>query len=216
MYGPGVPCARAAVRPSDYSTIKSIYRRNVCGQQCRKHMNREAHAGNPSIFAANVDGSWSDNLITTMRPPGHTVCWSHRKQTYFSNFPFGRACAVFIPVGLVLNTDKTKVMTTEAQPPPFLSTPAGLQIEILDQQSCQQMAWLHVEYVSMPTVNKKRHDVDQHLQAASKAFFCHRAALCDRNVSIGKKLRYFHAVISPVAVFAAGTPNTVQDRPAQL
>ena len=66
------------------------------------------------------------------------------------------------------------------------------------------MAWLHVEYVSMPTVNKKRHDVDQHLQAASKAFFCHRAALCDRNVSIGKKLRYFHAVISPVAVFAAG------------
>ena len=34
-------------------------------------------------------------------------------------------------VGLVLNIDKTKVMTTEAQPPSFLSTPAGLQIEIL-------------------------------------------------------------------------------------
>ena len=33
-------------------------------------------------------------------------------------------------VGLVLNTAKTKVMTTEAQPPSFLSTPAGLQIEI--------------------------------------------------------------------------------------
>ena len=37
-------------------------------------------------------------------------------------------------VGLILNTDKTKVMTTtEAQPPSFLSTPAGLKIEILDQ-----------------------------------------------------------------------------------
>ena len=39
-------------------------------------------------------------------------------------------------VGLILNTDETKVMTTEAQPPSFLSTPAGLNIEILDQKSC--------------------------------------------------------------------------------
>ena len=45
------------------------------------------------------------------------------------------------------------------------------------------------------TVITKRHDVDQHLQAAS---------LCDRNVSLGKRLRYFDAVISPVVVFAAG------------
>ena len=51
---------------------------------------------------------------------------------------------------------------------------------------------------------EKRHDLDQHLQAASKAFLCHRATLCDRNVSLGKRLRYFDAVISPVAVFAAG------------
>ena len=92
-------------------------------------------------------------------------------------------------------------MTTEAQPPSFLSTPAGLQIEILDQQSCHK--W-HGCMLSIPTVIKKRHDVDQHLQAASKAFFCHRATLCDRNVSLGKRLRYFDAVISPVAVFAAG------------
>ena len=92
-------------------------------------------------------------------------------------------------------------MTTEAQPPSFLSTPAGLQIEILDQQSYHK--WLGC-MLSMPTVIKKRHDVDQHLQTASKAFFCHRATLCDGNVSLGKRLRYFDAVISPVAVFAAG------------
>ena len=103
-------------------------------------------------------------------------------------------------VGVVLNTDKTKVMTTEAQPPSFLLTPAGLKIEILNQKSCHK--WLGC-MVSMPTVVKKRHDVDQHVQAASNAFFCHRATLCDRNVSIGKRLRYFDAVISPVAVFAA-------------
>ena len=104
-------------------------------------------------------------------------------------------------VGLVLNTDKTKVMPTEAQPPSLLSTPAGLRIEILDQQSCHK--WLGC-MLSMPTVIKKRHDVDQLLQAASKPFFCHRATLCDRNVSLGKRLRYFDAVISPVAVFVAG------------
>ena len=73
--------------------------------------------------------------------------------------------------------------------------------EIIDQESCH--IWLGC-MLSMPTVIKKRHDVDQHLQAASKAFLCHRAMLCDRNVPIGKRLRYFHAVISPVAVFAAG------------
>ena len=97
--------------------------------------------------------------------------------------------------------NKTKVMTTEAQPPSFLSTPAGLQIEILEQQSCHK--WLGCMWC-MPPVNKKRHDVDQHLQAASKAFFCHRATLYDRNILIGKRLPYFDAVISPVAVSAAG------------
>ena len=77
-------------------------------------------------------------------------------------------------VGLVWNTDKTWVMTTEAQ---LLSTPAGLKMEISDQKSCHK--WLGCMF-SMPTVMKKRHDVDQHLQAASKAFFCHRATLYDR------------------------------------
>ena len=77
----------------------------------------------------------------------------------------------------------------------------GLEIEIFDQQSCHR--WLGC-MLSMPTLNKKRHDFDQHLQAASKAFLCHRATLCDRNVSIGKRFRYFDAVISPVAVFVAG------------
>ena len=41
-------------------------------------------------------------------------------------------------VGFVLNTDKTKVMTTDAQTPSFLSIPTGLKIDILDQKSCRE------------------------------------------------------------------------------
>ena len=59
------------------------------------------------------------------------------------------------------------MMSTEAQPPSFLLIPAGLKIEGLDQKSCRK--WLGC-MVSMPTEVKKQHDVDQHLQAASKAF----------------------------------------------
>ena len=51
---------------------------------------------------------------------------------------------------------------------------------------------------------KEQHDVDQHLQGASKAFLCHRARLSDKGVSMGKILRYFDAVISPVVVFDSG------------
>ena len=51
---------------------------------------------------------------------------------------------------------------------------------------------------------KEQHDVDQHLQGASKAFLCHRARLSDKGVSMGKILQYFDAVISPVVVFDSG------------
>ena len=42
--------------------------------------------------------------------------------------------------GLKLNAAKTKVMTTQAQPPKTLTTRAGLEIEVLDQSSSKK--WL--------------------------------------------------------------------------
>ena len=36
-------------------------------------------------------------------------------------------------VGLKLNASNTKVLTTQAQPPSTLSTPAGLELEVLEQ-----------------------------------------------------------------------------------
>jgi len=46
-------------------------------------------------------------------------------------------------VGFVLNTDKTKVMTTEAPPPSVLSTPAWLKIEMFDQKSCRELSMVN-------------------------------------------------------------------------
>ena len=42
------------------------------------------------------------------------------------------------------------------------------------------------------------------MQAASKAFFANRNMLCDQNVPVKDRLRYFDAVVSPVALFGCG------------
>lgn len=47
-------------------------------------------------------------------------------------------------------------------------------------------------------------DFDFHLQAASRAFFAHKAVLCNRKVSLKHRLRYFHAMVTPVACFGCG------------
>ena len=47
-------------------------------------------------------------------------------------------------------------------------------------------------------------DVDFHIQAACKAFYAHIRILCDRTVSLQHRLRFFDAVVSPVACYAAG------------
>ena len=48
-------------------------------------------------------------------------------RTFWTNF-----CRVYPMLASYGKTNKTEVMTTEAQPPSFLSTPAGLKIEIFD------------------------------------------------------------------------------------
>ncbi|CAE7273372.1 unnamed protein product [Symbiodinium natans] len=47
-------------------------------------------------------------------------------------------------------------------------------------------------------------DIDFHLQAACNAFYANLRVLCDKTVSLQHRLRYFDAVASPVACYAAG------------
>ena len=104
-------------------------------------------------------------------------------------------------VGLQLNAQKTKTLTTQAQPPSQLQTPNGLTISVLDRESSHK--WLGC-MLTTSTVQTTTCDVECRLQAAAKAFNANRWILCDPKVSIAQKIEYFDRVVSPIACFAAG------------
>ena len=104
-------------------------------------------------------------------------------------------------VGLILNPKKTKIITTEAQAQPQLTTPCGLTVEILSGGTTHR--WLGC-LVSDEGSGNTTADVDFHLQSASRAFHANRHILCDRNVSVVDRLKFFDRAISPIACFAAG------------
>ena len=104
-------------------------------------------------------------------------------------------------VGLQLNAEKTKILTSQAQPPARLQTPNGLTISIVDQESSHK--WLGCMLTT--TLEKSTTwDVDHRLQSASRVFNANRWILCDSRIAISKRLEYFDCVISPVACYAAG------------
>ena len=43
-------------------------------------------------------------------------------------------------VGLIFNQDKTKLLTTQAQPPTTITTPGGLSVAVVDRHGCHK--WL--------------------------------------------------------------------------
>ena len=47
-------------------------------------------------------------------------------------------------------------------------------------------------------------DIDYHLQSASRAFFPDKWNFLSRNVSIRNKLKFFDAIVTPIACFGAG------------
>ena len=111
-------------------------------------------------------------------------------------------------VGLILNAAKTVALTTEAQPPETLVTPAGTVIKVIERTSAQK--WLGC-MLSAHMSGDHGLDVDYHLQAASRAFYANRWILTDKAASLRERLRYFEAVVTPVAGFAAGHRTIYQD-----
>ena len=104
-------------------------------------------------------------------------------------------------VGLKLNTSKTKILTTEAQPGKILRTSSGVTVERLDSRCAHK--WLGCMLQTNLGRNRDA-NLQHHLQAASRAFHANRSILTNHQVSCKDRLTFFHAVVTPVACFAAG------------
>ena len=79
----------------------------------------------------------------------------------------------------------TMILTTEAQPPSQLYTPNGLVVDILSGLTSHK--WLGCQLSSMGSADTQN-NVQFHLNAASRASYANRHALCDRSVSILERL----------------------------
>ena len=104
-------------------------------------------------------------------------------------------------VGLILNQDKTKLITTQVQPPTTITTPGGLSVAVVDRDGCHK--WL-VCILFVNNTGSHRLDLEYHLQAASKTFFANSNILCNKAVSLVKRLQFRDKIMTPVACFAAG------------
>ena len=103
--------------------------------------------------------------------------------------------------GLKLNAAKTVLITTQAQPPPFLTTSIGATIKVKEKESGHK--WLGC----MLSAGGSKHatlDIDYHLQSASRTFLANKSIFLSRNVSIRSKLKFFDAIVTPIACFGAG------------
>ena len=72
---------------------------------------------------------------------------------------------------------------------------------LVDRDGCHK--WLGC-ILSGNNKGSHRPDLEYHLQAASRAFFANRNILCNKAVSLKKRLHFFDKIITPVACFAAG------------
>ena len=79
-------------------------------------------------------------------------------------------------VGLTLILKKTKILTTQAQPPPQLQTHGGVTVDVLDRVSTHK--WLGC---LLHAGGCHDADIDFHLQAALRAFNANRWILTNRS-----------------------------------
>ena len=89
-------------------------------------------------------------------------------------------------------------LTTEAQPPSFIQVGEGRMIKVLGHAESHK--WLGCMLCACPGQDS---DVEYHLQQAAKAFQKHRWMLQCKDCSVKHRLRYFEAVVSSTACFAA-------------
>ena len=104
-------------------------------------------------------------------------------------------------VGLILNEDKTKLLTRQAQPPKTITTPRGVSVAVVDRDGCHKCLGC-----ILPGNNQGSHrpDLEHHLQAASRAIFANTNIDCNKAVSLRTQVHFFDKIVAPVACFAPG------------
>ena len=100
--------------------------------------------------------------------------------------------------GLKLNAERTVLITTEAQPPPCLTTSTGAVIKVKERASGDN--WLGCMLSSASSKS-----IDYHLQPANRAILANKSIFLSRNVSIRNKLKFLDAIVTPIACFGAGS-----------
>eukprot|EP00439_Symbiodinium_sp_Y106_P050003 s837_g6.t1 len=111
-----------------------------------------------------------------------------------------RSLVVYLrQVGFVLDASKTKLMTTQAQPPDRVWFQADSYIDVVHGSSSHK--WLGCQ-LSMDGDHTA--DVEFHLHAAARAFWANKLILRDRHVPLSLRANFFEAVVTPVACFGAG------------
>ena len=99
--------------------------------------------------------------------------------------------------GLILNVSKTKLLTTQAQPPDHVLLDVQTKIDVIRTSH----KWLGY-CLCLP--EDQDADVEPHLSAAARAFWANKWILCDEHVPIKLRIKYFEAVVTPVACLGAG------------
>ena len=99
------------------------------------------------------------------------------------------------------NASKTKILTTQAQPLSTLTTPAGLELEVLEHTKSHK--WLGC-ILSVVNMGNRQQDMNYRLRNAPRAFQADKWILCDKNVSIVLQFKNFDSMVTSVVCFAAG------------
>ena len=103
-------------------------------------------------------------------------------------------------VGLCPNATTTQVLTTHAQSPSQLITPAGHIVDTVPPNDAHR--WLGCLLSCRGSKEVTSADVDSHVQVASKAYLANEDVRCYRNISLTKLLQLFDTVITPVALWS--------------
>ena len=114
---------------------------------------------------------------------------------------------------MALNASKTKILPTQTQPSKTVTTQNGLEMEILD--ATRAHPWLGCLLSTLNAGNREA-DLDFRLQAASTTFYANKWILCDKNISLKSRIKFFDSVVTSVVRFGAGQRKLCQSELRKL